>query len=99
MPSRSFTTDVFVSNWTDIITISLHNYKNISFTKEKVKKVTFRALIHAQTALPPHIEAQSDTFLQSLFSTVFPQQETPTTKILLAKFSLTGLFNRKRKPL
>lgn len=68
-------------------------------TKEKVKKVTFRALIHAQTALPPHIEAQSDTFLQSLFSTVFPQQETPTTKILLAKFSLTGLFNRNRKPL
>ena len=68
-------------------------------TKEKVKKVTFRALIHAQTTLPPHIEAQSDTFLQSLFSTVFPQQETPPAKILLAKFSLTGLFNRKRKPL
>jgi hypothetical protein len=41
MPSRSFTTDVFVSNWTDIITIFLQNYKNISFKERKSKKSDF----------------------------------------------------------
>lgn len=36
-------------------------------TKEKVKKVISRALKHTYTALPPHVEAQLNSFIQPLF--------------------------------